>query len=431
MSLFDYDILKGKCSKYETNHLHMYVDDNIDLGNLDNMTLSAYATFVHEYIHYIQHISCLYGIRMSDMYNRVFAKYRDHIRNYEEINIPLKLWETDKDIHQFIIHFNKIEGNKTTDFNITDIEIDEREISIAEKEKTAVWIGCYDFENDKAEEHGFQFGHRCIVEGMAHAIQTIINNDISHNIIPYHAVELIIGKMLPDIVQDKKKIASICLCALLWDNPGFGFFQVLKLIRLHPNWDGKELYKSIVQDYEVSYKGRHMPYYRLLQLFSNDLKESYKVLLGRDLEYYNLVIDNCIIDCGTCHHRLIDFLYDYDICDRKSFREQILEHYGYPFIDGRNQSALPLKSENGIPSAFKETAIIYGFELIMARVMLSGKTKECKRYPICSSTMFIEGEKCDATEECLSSPWKKKESCIFTETLRYFEIKDKNYYDKI
>ena len=424
MSLFDYDILNGKCSKYETNHLHMYVDDDIDLGNLSNMSLSSYATFVHEYIHYIQHVTSLYGIRMSDMYNRVFSRYRDYIRNNEVIDIPLRLWDTDEDIHQFVIHFNKIEGDKTTGFNISDIEIDKREISIAEKEKTAVWIGCYDFDNDKADEHGFLFGHRCVVEGMAHAIQSIINNEIKHNIIPYHAVELIIGK-----IMDKKKVASICLCALLWDNPGIGFFQVLELIKSHPNWDGKELYKSIVQDYAVSYNGQEMPFYRLLQRFSNDLKESFKALLGRDLEYYSLVIDNCIIDCGKCHHRLIDFLYDYDICNRESFREQILNHYGYPFIDGRNQSALPLKTENGTQSAYKETAILYGIELIMARLLRADNKKECKRYPICSSTMFIEGAKCDATEECLSSQWKKKESCVFTEALKYFWIKDKEYVD--
>ena len=35
MSFFDYDILSGKSSKYETNHLHMYVDDDIDLENLE------------------------------------------------------------------------------------------------------------------------------------------------------------------------------------------------------------------------------------------------------------------------------------------------------------------------------------------------------------------------------------------------------------
>lgn len=431
MSFFDFDILKGKCSKYETNHLHMYVDDNIDQENLDNMTLSAYATFVHEYIHYIQHITSLYDIRMSDMYNRVFAKYRDYIRNNDEINIPLKLWEKDNEIHQFISHFNKIEGNKTTEFNISDIEIDEREISIADREKTAVWIGCYDYDNNKAEEHGFLFGHRCIVEGMAHAIQSIINSEINHEIIPYHAVELIIEKTIPDILQDKKKIASICLCALLWDNPGFGFFQVLELIKSHPYWDGKELYKSIVQDYAVSYNGQQMPYHRLLQLFSNDLKESFKVLLGRDLEYYSLVLDNCILDCSKCHNRLIDFLYDYDICVREFFREQILNHYGYPFVDGKNQSAFPLKSINGNKSAYKETAIMYGIELIMARLLRTDNKKECKRFPICSSTMFIEDAKCDATEECLSSQWKKKTHCVFTETLKYFGIKEKDYQDKI
>ncbi len=429
MPLFDYDILCGKCSKYETNHLHMYVDDNIDLENLGNMSLSAYATFVHEYIHYIQHITSLYGIRMSDMYNRVFSKYRDYIRNNKVINIPLQLWDTDEDIHQFVIHFNKIEGDKTTGFNISDIEIDEREISIAEKEKTAVWIGCYDYDNNKAEEHGFLFGHRCIVEGMAHVIQSIINSEVNHEIIPYHAVELIIQKTIPDVLQDKKKIASICLCALLWDNPGFGFFQVLELIKSHPNWDGKELYKSIVQDYAVSYNGKQMPYYRLLQLFSNDLKGSFKVLLGRDLEYFSLVIDNCILDCSKCHHRLIDVLYDYDICDREIFREKILNHYGFPFVDGKNQSAFPLKSINGNKSAYKETAILYGIELIMARLL--NNKKECKRYPICSSTMFIEGAKCDATEDCLSSQWKKETPCVFTETLRYFGIKEKDYQDKI
>lgn len=430
MSLFDYDILNGKCSKYETNHLHIYVDDNIDLENLDNMTLSAYATFVHEYIHYIQHITSLYGIRMSDMYNRMFAKYRDYIRDNDEINIPLKLWKTDEHIHQFISHFNSLEGSKTTDFNISDIEIDEREISIAKKEKAAVWIGCYDFENNKAEEHGFQFGHRCVIEGMAHAIQSMINNDVNHDIIPYHAVELIISKIMPDIAQDNKKIASICLCALLWDNPGIGFFEVLKLVKQHPNWDGKELYQSVIQDYAVSYKGKSMPYYRLLSIFSNEFIGSLEALMGTDLEYYSQVINNCILDCSKYHHQLIDILYDCNISDREIFKEKLLNHYGYPFIDGKNQSVLPLKVDGGKLSAYKESAILYGIELIMTRLFTSNKEKECKRYPICSSTMFIENTKCDATEECLSTQWKKNELCIFTETLRYFGIKDKNYQDK-
>lgn len=430
MSFFDYDILNGKCSKYETNHLHMYVDDDIDLEDLDSMTLSAYATFVHEYIHYIQHITSLYDIRTSDMYNRVFAKYRDYIRSTKTIKIPLKLWETHDDICTFITRFNDIEGDKDTAFNISDIEIDEREVSIAQKEKAAVWIGCYDFDNDKADEHGFRFGHRCIVEGMAHVIQSIINKEVVHKVIPYQAVELIIGKIIPQKVEDKKLIASICMCALLWDNPGVGFFEVLKLLKKHPIWDGKDLYQSIVRDYAVSHKGQTMPFYRLLTIFSNDLKGSLEALMATDLEYYSQVINNCIGDCSKCHHQLIDVLYDCEISNREVFKEKLLNHYGYPLIDGKNQSAIPLKVEDGKLSPYKETAILYGIELIMARLLQYDQKKECKRYPICSSTMFMEGAKCDATEECLSTQWKKNEPCVFTETLRYFGIKDKDYQDK-
>ena len=430
MSFFDYDILNGKCSKYETNHLHMYVDDDIDLVNMENMTLSAYATFVHEYIHYIQHITSIYDIRMSDMYNRVFAKYRDYIRNNETIKIPLKLWETNDEIRSFITRFNDIEGDKDTAFNISDIEIDEREVSIAQKEKAAVWIGCYDFDNDKADEHGFRFGHRCIVEGMAHTIQSIINKDVVHETIPYHAVELIIGKKNPKIVEDKKLIASICMCALFWDNPGFGFFEVLKLLKQHPDWDGKDLYQSVIRDYVVSHKRQTMPFYRLLTTFSNDLKGSLEALIGADLEYYAQVINKCMMDCSKCHHQLIDVLYDCDICDKKVFKEKLLNHYGFPFIDGKNQSVLPMKIEDGKPSPYKESAILYGMELIMARLLLKGRKKECKRYPICSSTLFQAGTECNVTEDCLSCPWKEKRKCIFTETMRYFGILDKDYQDK-
>lgn len=430
MPLFDYEFLNGKCSKYETNHLHMYVDDNIDLENLDNMTLSAYATFVHEYIHYIQQITCTYDIRMSDMYNRVFAKYRDYIRSNKIIIIPLKLWETDDAIQAFVDRFNSIEGDKKTAFNISDIEIDEREISIAQMRKSAVWIGCYDFDNDKAEEHGFRFGHRCIVEGMAHCIQSVINEEIVHNIVPYHAVVLIIGKILPQIVEDKKLMASICLCALLWDNPSIGFFEVLKLLKQHSEWNGKDLYQSIIRDYVVSHKGRNMPFYRLLSIFSNDLKGSFEALMGTDLEYYSQVIDKCLEDCSKFHHRLIDVLYDCDISDREVFKEELLNHYGFPFVDGKNQSTLPMKVVNGKQSAYKESAILYGIELIMARLLLKDKKKECKRYPICSSTLFMDDVECDAREECLSSPWKKIDKCVFTESMRYFGLLDKDYQDK-
>lgn len=53
MSLLSLDILEGKTSKYETNHIHMIVDGDISFP-VTNMNDKQYGTFFHEYIHYLQ-----------------------------------------------------------------------------------------------------------------------------------------------------------------------------------------------------------------------------------------------------------------------------------------------------------------------------------------------------------------------------------------
>lgn len=53
MSLLSLDILEGKTSKYETNHIHMIVDGDISFP-VTNMNDKQYGTFFHEYIHYLR-----------------------------------------------------------------------------------------------------------------------------------------------------------------------------------------------------------------------------------------------------------------------------------------------------------------------------------------------------------------------------------------
>ena len=61
MELFEYDLTVTKVSKYETNHLHMYVDEDICYPNVADMEDTSYATFIHEYVHDFQHITVMIG----------------------------------------------------------------------------------------------------------------------------------------------------------------------------------------------------------------------------------------------------------------------------------------------------------------------------------------------------------------------------------
>ena len=149
MALFDIDILESRVSKYETNHIHMVVDGDITypITNMDNQ---QYGTFFHEYIHYMQHMTTLFGVKICAMYNKMFILYRDYIINNETIKLPLELWKNHEGLMKFIDFFNGVKGSRTCNYNIDAIEISDKEISDAKKNKKAVKIGIYDFENGLA-----------------------------------------------------------------------------------------------------------------------------------------------------------------------------------------------------------------------------------------------------------------------------------------
>ena len=63
MDFFDIDILEGRVSKYETNHIHMIVDGNVALP-ITSMRNKDYGTFLHEYIHYYSILQLCMGLSL-------------------------------------------------------------------------------------------------------------------------------------------------------------------------------------------------------------------------------------------------------------------------------------------------------------------------------------------------------------------------------
>ena len=86
-----------------------------------------------------------------------------------------------------------------------------------------------DFENGLDIENGFYFGYMCIIESMAHLIQSFINDELYHATIPYRSVELICKSIYSEISNDKKMMISLCFCSLMFDNPGVAFFDLVEL----------------------------------------------------------------------------------------------------------------------------------------------------------------------------------------------------------
>lgn len=427
MELFEYDLTIKKVSKYDTNHLHMYVDDNICYPNVADMEDSSYATFIHEYVHYIQHLTTLFGIRMCDMNHRMYILYRDYIDKHDEIKLPLHLWNSDSKLMSFRRHFAAVAGDRECSHNISAVNVYDCDIDNARKNRTAVKIGVYDFDNEKIIEDGFRFGYFCIIESMAYCIQSIINEDVVLDTIPYHAVGLLLKELLPEYSEDPKMVASICLSSLHWDNPGVGFFEVLKILNERNFNNGLDLYRSIAQDYSVMFRGEETPRFRLVVKFLAELKDSLEQTLGTKLNYYKRVFHSCIHEAGLGTSKLLEVLYEGDIKNKSLFIENLANYYGFPMVDAKNISAIPTRTIQEHPVPYLETACCCGMELIISRVIEVNKERRCRRWPICSMNMYSEPDKCLASEECLDKQWEKTEKCLFTQGLKYYGWDKKHF----
>lgn len=224
--------------RYETDHLHMILNEHIDFSEEGLGDDKSFSIFVHEYVHYYQHFATLYGSQYCKMSNLLFIETREFLKRAQKIELPFGIWEHHEGIANYRKSVNDIRGSIDCSHIIGDIEIDRREIEIADKEKKAVMIGVYDYSENEAYENGFYFGYYCIIESMAHMIQKMIYPDAEHNQIPYEAVEIVCDYCCPEIKDDARQMVTMCMCALMFDNPGVGFFTVVDFAKEHTNLKG-------------------------------------------------------------------------------------------------------------------------------------------------------------------------------------------------
>ena len=157
--------------RYETDHLHMVLNEHIDFTEEGLSDDRKYSIFVHEYVHYYQHFATLYGSQFCKMANLLCIETRAFLEGADKVVIPFGIWEHNEGISRYRNRVKAVCGSKSCGHIVGDVEIDRREIRIAEEEKKAVKIGVYDYTEDEIYEDGFNFGYYCIIESMAHLIQ--------------------------------------------------------------------------------------------------------------------------------------------------------------------------------------------------------------------------------------------------------------------
>lgn len=423
-AVFDIDLFSTKTSRNETNHFHIYVDDNgnyiVKDGNFfaDELTLEEYGSLIHEYIHYIQHIQTLFGVNRTRLYTRLYLEYRKYLISQTKVEMPLKIdVVAPSAITIFAKEFEK-EGDQYYDYGIDEVEICNADIEEARANHHSVRIGIYDFVLNEAwdGEKGYHFGYWAIIEGMAHNIQLLIDptaND-RHLSVPYKVVDKICEKLYPDIFNNKLLMISLCLVSLLYDNPGVGFFDVANHIVEYNITDGRQLYKESLLNI-INYRGESKCVKDVLKIMQDDLLDNMKHLFSSELEYYPKVFIQTREELSTGESTLLNILYDGRINDKKVFNDVLLRVYGLPFIESRESSLLQNNPETNKP--YQEVAFLASWELFYKRII--GKEPKCKRYDLCHGNE-INKASFAFSPECKDAQWLKDKDCILSRGFKLF-----------
>lgn len=410
---FDLDLFASKTSRNETNHFHIYVDDE---GNYkeedgrfiaDDLTDEEYGRLIHEYIHYIQHIQTLYGVNRTRLYNLLYIEYRKYLLSHTEVNLDLGIEEVAPQVIQLFARALEKDGFQHYNYNIDEVEIRNEDIEAARQNEQSVRIGIYDFGSDNAwdGEKGYYFGYWAIIEGMAHNIQLLIDikaNDRHHSV-PYKVVDRICEKYYPKIYLDKKLLISICMIALTSDNPGVYFFEVADYADENKIYDGRYLYKEFLS-HIIIFKGKKIFQKEMLRNLQSELVSIMKNLVEVEIEYYNKVFEQTNEELSTGNCTLLKIIYEGRINDKNIFNDELLKVYGFPYIESHVSSLLQKNLETNKPYA--EIARLISWELLYKRLINKESTK-CKRYDICRDSSTF-------TPECRDAQWMKEDDCLLS-----------------
>lgn len=423
MELFEYDNhFDERINSYKCNFFHMHLEGDspvLNNGLTNGIPLRDYASFIHEYVHYIQQITTPYGLKYSSFFNNKHLLYREFINSQQTINLPVRLGKVPEPARKMEEELGGKDGSKFFNKgNIDDIEINPQDIISAKQEDIAVNIGVYDFENNRAFENGFQFGYWCVIESMAHMVQSLINPELFHSVVPYESAQLICRKMRPDLKDDVRFLISVCYTSLYFNNPGHAFFEILESIP-QGGENGVSLYQRYMRDYSRVFKGNEMPNYRMMHMLMDDFAHKLGVLVGAELIYYKDVFDHCKRESSRGDSLFLKIIYEGDMHNIDNLRE-ILKFYGYPAIDScLNDIVVPYNFVTRRP--YLETASLISLELVINRFEEKGGYKHCLRFPICD-----RDRENDAVEEfCANRQWRKANDCLFKGGMHYWQWEGK------
>lgn len=425
----DKEILAQLRGEYSTSFYRIFMDGKYD-QDLSRMSQKDLGTFVHEYIHYVQNISTLWGMYESMIRYQCIAEAKEELERINDIPLLYKFnfSETLKDrLHVLKIGLGEecfdCYCNKRIELD-KGIKISKEPEKYNGKEFEKYYLECY-VGGVKEKIH---IGAKIIKESMASMYQRLFDADAeSPHDIPYNVIELIAKTYYPNIAEDKLKLISICHISLFDMTPASLLFKELEFANDCPDIDGKDLLDQFINNSNIKLKDNSkigiVDYYNKMTC---GLIDSISKCMGVKAQYMEEVIERANLSTGFVP--VITILYGRK--EPLSFLhfQTLIDYLGVPYLETtEEQVVVPGLQEVEKEQSASEVLCLILHSLVFEYFTQKQPYNTCPLFhKVCKG---VSSEK--VYETCIGAPWMNNPSeCRFALACKLLGLENKNIYWK-
>lgn len=413
---FTIDELLELRGSYSTSFYSIYLN-GIYNPDMSQMTQKDQGTLLHEYIHFIQNVSTVWGMYFSMYIYNVIYQTLHTLAVQQEITIPIDVTlnaQTNATSNKLNLTFGTralSDRSRRIDWSIpVKLEIKDEE---CEGKHYEIPVMTVTLDNGCKEQ--IIIGGIIVMETMSALYQSLIDPTASHPDVPYNIILKYCQQHYPKLAVDTRKLICLCYASLFTLIPGT---QLIDLIKQHGNdeLDGYEMFQRFVGKYKVNTKeGKISNLVDFVDGMIVDFKKNIGTMLHSKLDYLEHIFEP--LKLSSKWVPVVTALYDEKTFGINHFKKMI-EQIGMPYLyTSSHQYSFP----NGIgkDDASSDLIELLGLQTVY-RYFRTPKGAECKcslAY-MCQSGLYND-------DRCKNRPWSSEVQCPFSEVASWFGLEKK------
>ena len=402
---------------YSTSFYSIYLNGTYNPDILQ-MTRKNQGTLLHEYIHFIQNVSTVWGMYFSMYRYNVMYQTLHTLTVQQKITRPIGIVlsaQTKATYNKLNLTFGtRTLKNKNAKIDwsvpvIMEIKNEKCEGRIYEIPIMTVTL-------DNGEKEDIEIGGLIVMETMSALYQSLIDPTASHPDVPYNIIVKYCQQYYPNLATDTRKLICICYASLFTLVPGT---QLIDLIKQHGNdeFDGYEIFQRFVDNYTVKTKeGKTSNLVDFVDGMIAGFKDNLGTILHSKLDYLEHIFEP--LKLSSKWVPVVTALYDEKTFSVEHFKI-IIEQIGMPYLYTSNhQYSFP----NGIgkDNASSDLIELLGLQTIYSYFMIpKGEECKCQLAYMCQGGLYND-------YRCKNEPWSSEVQCPFSEVASWFDLEKKS-----